>query len=234
MITSVDEVCNTILKSPKPLIFLDTCTILNVINALHLMSIPEKYIEHANQLIGLQKKGLIWLTTSENVTEEYSDNIDQVSKTAEKSISDITRHVKVMQSFANTLTSTSNVATEFSSYRLHSHAKSVADNLLNVCSIVKRKPDYSVRAMARVRKNLAPARQGGGEAKDCEIIECFYDLANSLRNRNFKSPIIFLTSNTKDYGKTKELKPPIDTEFTAIKAEYANYIDHALHLCGIS
>ena len=181
----------------------------------------------------LQNNTSIWLTTAENVREEYFDNIEIVMDTAKKNIDNIFRQIRVMQSFQNSIENTSISPPDFKPHNLRAQARKVAERFLNSCLIAKREEIYSVRAMNRVRQNTPPARRGGREAKDCEIVECLLDIANKLRGENFNGAIVFITANTKDYGKSGRLPEPLHQEFQNLNIDYANYLDHAIRLCGL-
>lgn len=232
MTTSLNEVCNVILNNPKPLVFLDTCTILDVINALHMDSLPDDYIELAVRLARLHQNNDLLLVTALNVKEEYDDNIDTVVKTAETKIKQIARHLKVMHSLHDSIVGTLVIPPDFNSFSLPSHAKNITNKILDECHIVERLDEYTRRAGDRLRGNIAPARQGGREFKDCEIIECFFDVSKKLRDAGFNESIVFVTSNTNDYGKAGKLRSPLDESFEELRAEYANHINHVLRICG--
>jgi hypothetical protein len=82
------------------------------------------------------------------------------------------------------------------------------------------------KAFARVATGTAPARTGK-EAKDCVIIESYFQLASQLRSLGVTEKIIFLTSNTNDYSdelKTASIHPQLAADFRTVRMEFAvNY-----------
>ncbi|MBO8092417.1 MAG: DUF4935 domain-containing protein [Prosthecochloris sp.] len=216
------------MQKENPVLFIDTCSILDIINSLHMSSLSEKYAISALELSKLHGSD-IWLTTSQNVREEWSDNIDSVIATMDREASKVDRNVSSMLQVSNILLNASySMPQKISSLNVSTHIRALSENVLNTCLLLERKDEHTLRAMQRVRKNEAPARKGKPEPKDCEIVECFLELGQELRNSGFTQKLIFFTANKDDFGTNRELKQPLDTQFLAINAELINNIDHVL------
>ncbi|MBU2986812.1 DUF4935 domain-containing protein [Saccharophagus degradans] len=210
------------------MLFIDTCSILDIINSLHMNSLSEKYAISALELSKLHGSD-IWLTTSQNVREEWSDNIDSVIATMEREALKVDRNVSSMLTVSNTLLNASYfLPQKISSLNISAHIRSLSEAFLDTCLSLERKDDHTLRAMQRVRKNEAPARKGKPEPKDCEIVECFLELGHKLRAYGFSQKLIFFTANKDDFGTNRELKQPLDNQFSTINAELINNIDHVL------
>lgn len=233
MTTSLEEVCRKILENPKPLVFIDTCTILDAIRVLHRDSIPDSYTEHALKLIERCSQGDVWLLTAESVPNEYADNVDTVVDEAEKAISKIHRSVQALARFHSLTTKQAIPSQDFTLFKWQAIARDIADKLLSSCISIKREDEFVLKAATRVTGYIAPAQRGKAEYKDCEIVECFFAIAAKLRDQGYSNKIIFVTSNTKDYGSIGKLHVPLDAQFQAVNADYTNTLNHAIHLCGI-
>lgn len=228
MCRSVSDICNDIIERESPVLFIDTCSILNIINSVHMNSLSEKYAILALELSRLHGAN-VWLTTSQNVKEEWIDNIDAVITTMEREVSKVDRNISSMLLVANTLLNASySIPQKISSLNISTHIRSLSETFLNTCLLLERKDEHTIRAMQRVRKNEAPAQKGKPEPKDCEIVECFLDLGQQLRDSGFSQRLIFFTANKDDFGTNRELKQPLDTQFSALNAELINNIDHVL------
>lgn len=228
MCRSVSDICNDIIKQESPVLFIDTCAILNIINSVHMNSLSEKYAISAIELSRLHAAN-VWLTTSQNVKEEWSDNIDAVIAAMEREVSKVDRNISSMLLVANTLLNASySRPQKISSLNISTHIRSLSETFLNTCLSLERKDEHTIRAMQRVRKNEAPARKGKPEPKDCEIVECFLELGQQLRDSGFSQRLIFFTANQDDFGTNRELKQPLDTQFSALNAELISNIDHVL------
>ena len=227
MYNTIDDICNSCLHRELPVVFFDSCSILDIVNSLHSNSLPENYALSAFELIKLHKTS-IWLITSQNVCEEWKDNIDNVLSTMDKEILKVDRNISSMTSLSNLLLNTSYQFPNISSLKITKHVRALSERFLNTCLHIERKVEHTLRAMQRVRKNEAPARKGKPEPKDCEIIECFLDTCKSLKSKGFKGRFLFFTANKDDFGSNKKLKPPLDRQFSEIGAELINSIDHVL------
>lgn len=230
MFIEIEKASNRILSHEKPVLFIDTCSILNVFNSLHQSNLSETYVLQARALMQHHEKD-VWLTTSQTVYEEWVDNVDSVTDTMRYELTKLDRNMSTVFNVANSLLNASyQLPQHTSSLNLATHIRAHSEKLLKSCLILERTDEHSIRAMHRVRKNEAPAKKGKPEPKDCEIIECFLELGKSLRNQGFHNKLLFFTANEKDFGTRKSLKPPLDDEFKHLNAELINNIDHALAL----
>ncbi len=224
-----------VLIDPRPVIFLDTCTILDTINAIHLKGLSESYLENVSKLMCLFNENKIWLVTSQNVKEEFDDNFDAVALTAKQNVMQIVRSTRVLSSYHCAYKGIAPCPLpQYLDDVLIKQISDLAQELMNNCILLERKPDYSCKAMDRVRANQAPAKKGGGEAKDCEIIECFLDASSMIRRDIPDLKIVFVTSNVKDYGRTPILLPPLHDQFEALDLLYSNHLNHVIYLCEIT
>lgn len=109
---------------------------------------------------------------------------------------------------------------------LHSRLTSLSRNLLSQCLIIRVEDYHSVKAMQRVRRCVAPARKGKQEAKDCEILEAFLDLSESILDKGFDQALCFVSSNSDDYGKPG--RSPIEEEFKNNSVKYVSNLQWSL------
>jgi len=228
MYNTIDDICNICINRNFPVIFFDSCSILDIINSLYSNSLPENYALSAFELMKLHKNSIL-LITSQNVCEEWKDNIDNVLSIMDKEITRTDINICSMISLSNLLLNASYpLPQRISSLNIAKNVKASSEKFLNTCLHIERKDEHTLRAMQRVRKNEAPARKGKPEPKDCEIVECFLDICKHLKNKGFKGRFLFFTANKDDFGSNKNLKPPLDKQFSDIGAELINNIDHVL------
>ncbi len=228
MYSAIENVRDNILQKELPIFFFDTCSILDIINSLHLHSLPEQYASSAFDLMKLHGDK-VWLITCQNVCEEWGDNIGPVLSTMDKEISRTDRNISSMLTITNLVLNASYAMPQrVSSLKISEHVKSLSEQFLNTCLHLERKDQHTLRAMQRVRKDEAPARKGKPEPKDCEIVECFFDLCALLRDGGFDEKIIFVTANKEDFGSPKQLKPPLDSQFGKFNADLVSNINHVL------
>lgn len=228
MYKSVGDVCSQILANPSPVLFADTCSILNIINSLHMHSLPDKYAMSARDLIHLHERN-VWLVTNQNVKEEWDDNIDAVIETMKKEVLKADRNISSMIAVTNALLNASYaVPQKISDLSMSIHMRALSEKFLDKCLLLERTDQHTIKAMQRVRKNEAPARKGKPEPKDCEIVESFIELGQKLRSIGFEGRLLFFTANKDDFGTSRNPKPPLDRQFSDVNAELISDINHAL------
>lgn len=225
MLTSVEQACQQIINQSCPLVFFDTCTILNVLNSVHDGTFPEDYPSHIEQLLSWQKESKISLVTCETVEQEWRANISKVSLTAKKAIDGLDRNTRATMNVVNAVTGTSIQPLKLAPYRVHAHMENISKKLLDTCIKVRREDSHAIGAMHRVRNNIPPSRHGK-EAKDCEIIECFLDLVKRLRSEGSAEKAVFFTANKNDFGKYGAILSPLDGDFNEVNALLFNEVNH--------
>jgi hypothetical protein len=94
-------------------------------------------------------------------------------------------------------------------------------------SIYQGTSDCVLRARDRLRAGEPPSSKAKQEFKDCEIFEEFLELAQNLRAGGFGERMIFVSSNTSDYGRPPGA-PRIQEDLLEHGAEYVSSLSWAL------
>jgi len=231
MFIDVDEVCTAIAAKPAPVLFLDTCTILDVLRAPCRETIAVEEISAAMALISLngQPTPGVWLVTNETVYGEWTANLDAVKTELERESKKIERlRSRLVGAVDIIYGRVHEVGHRVEHLKLSEHLENLSRQLLSVSQKVKIADPHSLNAMNRVRKYMAPACRGKQEAKDCEIFEAFLDVGRTLRTRGFADSICFVTANSDDYGKPTEPKNALGTDLASINARYVGSLSWAL------
>ena len=71
--------------------------------------------------------------------------------------------------------------------------------------------------------------------KDCVVVEAYLEAARQLRSAGLTAPIVFASSNTKEYHapNTSHLQPGIASDFGAVPMEYAPSFGAAKRFLGL-
>ncbi|MFW1747851.1 PIN domain-containing protein [Acinetobacter guillouiae] len=227
------DVVSEILKAPHRVIFVDTCSILNLINSTHQRALSEKYISETIELMSLQSNGQVWLIASEIVYKEWHDNIDQVISTAKNAFKDIQRNSKIYMHLSNLLLGTTLQNLDHNLFeRIENQLRNISSNFLFSCKLLSRETEHQLKSCNRVYQCIAPSKMGKDSYKDCEIFECFYDFSMQLRNSGFQEKIVFFTYNTEDYGKESAPFGQLEQDFQQIDAELVTNIGHVLAIAN--
>lgn len=90
------------------------------------------------------------------------------------------------------------------------------------------------KALARMNAGRAPARRGKESSKDCLVYETVIEKTSALRAIDQTTPIVFVSSNTKEYQtEGSVLNPEIAAEFGTLNLQYAPNMSAAKHFLGL-
>jgi hypothetical protein len=105
-----------------------------------------------------------------------------------------------------------------------------------LAQFVPYKPGLNVlaKAITRMNSNVAPARRGKDSSKDCIVLETYLEVSGMLRTEGLNAPIVFLSSNIRDYlTDDNVLKIEIANEFAPLNIDYASNMAMAKHKLGL-
>jgi hypothetical protein len=229
-VPTIAEVAGQIIAADLPVIFLDSCILLDVIRA-----IKRRYTNHVEQAVRLvafataaPRKCMVAI--SHIVQHEWNENELNLRDEA-------TRHLREMQEYSghfHDACDALNIARPFG--KAAYSALSVADRLhdlsrqLRDCSVIIDHDDAcSGRAMQRVMRNIPPSRQGG-EAKDCGIIEECLAVSRQLHRAGFGRKRVFCTSNVNDYcERPPQLHAQLATDFADVGLRFTGNLSWGVH-----
>ncbi len=223
MVISYDEACSAISEEPSAMLYLDTCILLDIVRSPVSTDIDADSAKYARSLLARShsRPRSIWLVTSATVENEWHENIEGVQKAAENEI-------RKVESRRMHFLSAAKATTDFqyqhgqaeSSLDLANKLRSIAESLLHSCLIISPSNEHILNAMSRVKRYSPPAKRGKAEPKDCEIYELFLGLCGELRARGASDNFVFVSSNTKDYG--RDNSGGIQAELVDLNAKYTS------------
>ncbi|QYX31153.1 PIN domain-containing protein [Sphaerospermopsis torques-reginae] len=231
MFISSTELSEVIISAPAPVLFLDTCIILDIIRSPFRDNISTNEISASLKLIRKAQANNrnLWLVTNEIVYTEWKENIEPVKN-------ELTEEIKKAELTREKMVNAANIIFDFNhdfgqiikTLNLPEHLGNLSKSLLDKCEKIAIDDSHYVEAMKRINKCDAPAQKGKNSAKDCQIFAAFLDIGKQLRNKNFQNNICFITTNFQDYGKPNAPKSPIDQELVSINAKYLNKLEWGL------
>lgn len=216
----IDEATNLLLNAPVPLLFLDTCAILDIIRLPFRVQEPSRAKSHlaaaqdAINLISNEKLKIILLP---NVPTEYNDNIANTKEELSKYLNTIDKSIKVLKSLQ--LSTTVTIPDNFI-YSLNTieTLDNICTNILSNSIHIKESDTLVLRANTRVVRDLPPSRKGS--IKDCIIYEHCLELSRQLRDNGFTETLIFHTSNTKDFCDSNHPKQEIKLDIDELDINF--------------
>jgi hypothetical protein len=227
---SIDEAVRQITASGAPVLFLDTCILLDIIRSTERCL--KNYTTSASELLRLTSNAppTCLLVASSIVFEEWAANVQRVTN-------ETIRHLNKMEeqsSHFHTACQEMGVAVPFgragyAQVGLAEMLRNLSDQVLNKALRLDRDNEIWARALARVVDNLPPSRKGG-EVKDCAIIEECLAVCGLLRAAGFTGKRVFCTSNTEDYCEAGgKPHPSLANEFTVNQLTFTTNLPWAIH-----
>nr|WP_281246251.1 PIN domain-containing protein [Nitrosomonas marina] len=222
------EICQTVTGVSAPVLFLDTCILLDIIRLPYRYTLDLQSCAAAKNIIDNSsvENRKVWLATSETVHGEWEANAQSVQSELDAEISNVEKtRSRIFSIASDLLNKPYDPGHNTEMINLGSALLSMSEKLLNTCEIASVEEKHSYAGMYRVRKNIPPAKRGKPEAQDCEIFETFLALGHALRQNGFNDRICFVTSNTNDYCLTK--KCLVQNDLDKIEAEFVTNLQWA-------
>lgn len=217
-----------------PVLCMDTCVILDTMRDPTRETI--RVHEHEASLALLQAaetdKKLVILV-AEQVREEFEENADNMQAEAKRAIMKFRNRINEINNLAGLYGSSGQI--DVSHWEDHElRCREVADRWLKVGDSVPHTDQILSRASSRSIQARSPARSGKDSIKDCVILETYLERVRELREDGLTTPIVFVSSNTRDYAEPSEeeadVRQDITDEFRSLELEYAPNMAAAKHL----
>jgi hypothetical protein len=211
-----------------PIVFLDTCAILDIPRSFHREAVSQMIVQHSlsaiKALSSVHTKLHFILT--EQVAQEYTKNLQDV-------LNELHTRISRVSQIGNSLLQPTDSA-QFGSTlaSLETNLITLTNQIYDSSLIIATDQACLSQANVRLVSNVAPAKRGSTNKGDCLVIEHFLEIVRQLRSNGFHQPCIFVSSNYRDFGTAPNAKPPLDSEFTAISMDYMPDIAAALTQLG--
>jgi hypothetical protein len=228
---SIADAAAQVLAAGVPVLFLDTCSILDVIRA------PERRldncIEAGTELLAMatQAPSQCSLVIASVVPQEWTDHreatVDLLDRHLNKMQADAARFHQVCGHLGVPITF---AVPQYIASGLAAHLHDLSRDLLKAASLLDGSPETKSRAYERVVvTRRRPSRQGG-QLADCTIFEECLEVCRVLQASGFARKMVFCTSNTADYcapGATPHAD--VDADCTAVGMTFTKELPWALH-----
>ena len=210
---------------------MDTCVILDIIRDPTRSDIrPQEQIASLDLLhLAECGKDLIVLV-AEQVHNEFHDNVDAVQGESRNALSKFRDQASKLDQLFNLHGAPGKI--DLSHLDNHEiRCRNVADRWLSASTPVHQSEQIVLRAFKRANLARTPAKRGKDSIKDCVILETYLEYIRKLRHDGITSPVVFVSSNTKDYAGTggAVVRDDIRSEFDDLGLEYAPNLSAAKH-----
>lgn len=216
-----------------PVLLIDTCSILDVMRD----QTREKLRIHEHQagldLLAAAEGGTLVGVVAHQVTLEFAEHDQSVQDEAESTL----KRLRGQIDRVNQLSAILGAPGLLNLTHLDDHVartRKIVGRWLT--QLVTYKPDATVleKAIARMNGNIAPSRRGKDSSKDCIVFETYLEFAGMLRAEGLTAPIVFLSSNTREYlTDSNVLKTEIANDFAPLMIDYASNMALAKRQLGL-
>jgi hypothetical protein len=223
----------TIAASGKPVILIDTCSILDVMRdpTRETMRIHEH--QAGLDLLAAAENGRLACVVAHQVRLEFVQHEQLVQDEADRALKKLIGQISRVNQLSAILGAPG--ALNFTHLDDHvARTRILVDRWL--ARVVAYNPDSAVleKAIARMNANIAPARRGKESSKDCIVFETYLSFSSILRTEGLTAPIVFLSSNTREYlTEASILKSEIERSLAPYSIEYAPNMALAKHQLNI-
>jgi len=210
---SIPTAVITIQAHPAPVVYLDTCVLLDIIRAP--LRNAASAVQAASELLTGARRvpPTVYPVIGCPTPTEWDDHV-------EGAVTDCTTAVSSVNAVSEAWSFLGMAGIPFLpvlAMDLPDRLKDLSETLRNVAILLDKDADALSRAIDRVIKAERPAKKGGKGAKDAVILEHAIGLTNALRAAGFGQTCIFVSSNTDDFAvsKTTALHPTLTPVFAA-------------------
>jgi hypothetical protein len=218
-----------------PILCVDTCTILDVIRDITRESIRSSDLHAGLTLVTAAESNTdLVVLMAEQVSIELNANLQAVQDEANEKLEKFVKHAQRIHEIATVFGASGAFITSHFDGHV-SRARLLLDRWAAVARNVPSNPQIVGRALTRVNAPRTPARKGKESMKDCTVVETYLEVAQQLRSQGLKAPIVFASSNTKEYyaPNTFHLQSDIAIDLAAVKIDFAPTFGAAKHSLGL-
>jgi hypothetical protein len=224
--TLIADIIHDITANPAPVLFLDSCILLDVVRA-PLRDKPDEVRFAQLFLTSVQKSPkTIHLLVASPTEREWTDHIAETEN-------DCTIAMNGCNAVASICGHMGLPPVAFLPPAVVLNLSTLLRNLSRdlLAEAVSMDHDFAAlgRAVDRINASTRPAKPGGKGAKDSVILEHAVEATAQLRNAGFAGTCLFVSSNTKDFADAGSinLHAQLTPVLKAVNLEYAVSLTHA-------
>ena len=220
---------------PKPLLCLDTCVYLDVLNRAFS---GQQVLNELDRYECLHSRSAFHPIVPAIVATEYNRNIETVTDRAKQTI----RAAAAAWSGLRPVMQQSTPGTAITDM---DPAKAVAAidylatrsaTFLGYALSIETDDSVHARASRRECAGIRPAQRGKDSIGDCLICETLLALTKALRANRFIPPVIFVSTNIHDFadanpGMRGRVHPDLASDFAALNIQYESVLASPLWRC---
>ena len=231
---SCDDLADQVIKADCPLLLLDTCVILDIVQAPIREQMGVHDIEAVHTVIerSVQVPSKVSLVIAKQVKKEFLELIDAIEKDTYTKLRKSQDHFSGILKRIEALFSTNQIPNivDLPLSDFPAKCRQLAEQIVQTSTILAAHNEDVLNAYQRVQSANPPAKKGKQSMEDCQIIESYLRLSRVLYGAGFSYNVVFVTSNYEDYQQGhNSLHPALRAEFEAVRLEYSPNWSAARH-----
>ncbi|GAA3994821.1 hypothetical protein GCM10022279_18030 [Comamonas faecalis] len=206
-----------------PVLYVDTCTVLDVVRDITRESVTTSDVNAGLALLAMAEGGSeLTVLMAEQVSLEIAGNVASVEQEAQAALQKFLAQAERIHDVVRAYGAQGPLQVRHLDGHV-SRARPVLDRWVQVAKVVPHNDGVASRALRRVNEPRTPARRGKESMKDCVIVETYIEAASQLRAAGMTAPMVFASSNTKEYfaPNTRHLQEDIAVDLAEVGIEYA-------------
>lgn len=215
-----------IVATDTPVLFLDTCSLLDIVRVPVRQQASIQDIEAIHLLLARAEAtpSTLSIIVDEQVHREITDHLNDVTEETKRDLKKKTENLQGVLERMAALAPNDSIPTAIDLLALDfpQRGKDIANRFLTRCLLVEDSDQETLKAVARVQKATPPATRAKQSVKDCVIVETYIRVAAEMNGGGFERNKVFLSSNTKDYHQEhSSLHPSLRSEFNTVSLEFS-------------
>lgn len=218
-----------------PVLCLDTCILLDIIRDGTTKSTSPSNAIAAKVLVeAAEPPQRLIVLAADLIEKEMNDNLPRTEEDSEKAVATFVKQAKRIHEVAVAYGAGGTL--DVSHLQVYGMlAKAILLRWIHVAMRIPRNDVTDALAFKRVMDVRAPAVKGKDSLHDCMIVESYLAAARRLREAGLEKPIVFVSSNTKEF-RPDSAGPPADLadDFGAVGITYQPNLSAAMHALGLT
>lgn len=218
-----------------PVLCLDTCILLDIIrDGTTKSTTPSNAIAAKVLVEAAEQPRQLMVLAADLIETELYDNLARTEEDSEKAVATFIKQAKRIHEVAVAYGAGGSL--DVSHLQVYGMlAKALLLRWMHVAMKIPRNEVTDTLAFKRVMDVRAPAVKGKDSLKDCMIVETYLEAARSLREAGLERPIVFVSSNTKEF-RPDSAGPPAElaADFGAVGIIYEPNLSAAMHALGLT
>jgi hypothetical protein len=223
--TAIGSVVTRITGSPAPVLFLDSCILLDVVRAPRRNKASEVRVAQAFLDSVRRAPKTVHLLVGSPTRTEWNEHIDETVADCAGAVDGCNAVASICGYMA--LSAVAPLPADV--LGLPALLRQLSADLLSAAVSMRHNAAALDRAVDRIISAKKPVKPGGKGAKDAVILEHAVEATTKLRAAGFAQTCVFVSSNTNDFAapNSTDLHSVLAPVFDPIQLKYANSLTRA-------